>query len=196
VSSSSSRHYLSTAVSRKSRLVGSGVTSSCGKVTIPTTRNQLQYHQQKRRLSSSGPSASSKPESKKDSPTLPNLALASVLFGFVTYVFFYSMNAVGRGDGEEDPLAQLKAEAHEAREAATAEQRKKLTPEEIQALESGMTGSGADGARVDVAVAAPEEIAALEEEANLKVFQRTQKATMMDGTTEQPKKKPWWRLGF
>ena len=89
------------------------------------------------------------------------------------------MNAVGRGEGEEDPLAQLKAEAHEAREALTAEQRKKLTPEEILALESGMTGTGGDGGEFEIAVAAPADIAALEEEANMKVFQQKQQKKIL-----------------
>jgi hypothetical protein len=180
--------------------------ASSSRSTRRMVGDMQRQHQPKRWLSSGPPSASPKPESKKDSPTIPNLALASVLFGFVTWVFLYSMNAVGRGDGEDDPLAQLKAEAKEAREAATAEHRKKLTPEEIQALESGMTGDSGDGGLdrrvvVEVAVAAPEDIAALEEEANLRVFQQKQQNASMrsaDGTQDQPptKKKSWWRFGF
>jgi hypothetical protein len=98
------------------------------------------------------------------------------------------MNSVGRADGEEDPLAQLKAEAHEAQESA--KENRKLTPEEIQSLESGMTGGV--GLDVEVAVAAPADIAALEEEANMKIFRAKQQAENGDKKT----KKPWWRLGF
>mmetsp|Transcript_25753 Transcript_25753/g.48005 ORF Transcript_25753/g.48005 Transcript_25753/m.48005 type:complete len:206 (+) Transcript_25753:3-620(+) len=167
-----------------------------------------------RRLFSSSSPSSSKPDSSKtkDPPRLQNLALASVLFGFVTYVFLYSMNAVGGGRGSsieegsnsnnntnsnEDPLAQFKAEAYEARELAAS--KRKLSPEEIQALESGMQGRDDNDSDeyevVEVAVAAPADIAAMEEEANLKVFrQRKQQGGETDA--EPPKKKPWWRFGF
>ena len=63
-------------------------------------------------------------------------------------------------------------------------------PEEIAALESGMTGEGHEG-QVEVAVAAPADIAELEEEANLKAFRQTQ-----GGDDDKKKKKPWWRFGF
>ena len=136
------------------------------------------------------------------SPFVANLALATVLFGFVGFVFTYSMNAVGRSDGEDDPLAQLKAEAQEARDSAsnpTLSQRK-MTPEEIMALESGM-GSKEDehgrmfgpGDDVEVAVAAPADIAALEEEENLKIFRQRQQ---LQQSSADQKKKPWWRFGF
>lgn len=103
------------------------------------------------------------------------------------------MNSVGRADGEEDPLAQLKAEAIEAEAAAAASKNKgKMTQEEILALESGMTAGGKYG-EVEVAVAAPADIAALEEEANMKVF-RAKQQEVAGG--EQKPKKPWWRFGF
>jgi hypothetical protein len=162
--------------------------------------------------SSTGSNNSSKPDietTAESSPFVANLALAAVLFGFVGFVFTYSMNAVGKSDGDDDPLAQLKAEAQEARDSTsnpTLTQRK-MTPEEIMALESGMGSKPdsadvfGDGQYVEVAVAAPADIAALEEEANLKVFR--QKQMQQQGTTssvaasETPaKKKPWWRFGF
>ncbi|KAL3905159.1 MAG: hypothetical protein SGARI_004590 [Bacillariaceae sp.] len=104
------------------------------------------------------------------------------------------MNSVGKADGDEDPLAQLKAEAHEAELLSKEKNNRKLSQEEIQALESGMTGGGGKyGANVQVAVAAPADIAVLEEEANMKVFRaKQQEISGEDGK----KKKPWWRFGF
>ena len=99
------------------------------------------------------------------------------------------MNAVGRSDAENDPLAQLKEEAHEARLSKANEHKKRLSPEEIAALESGMTGTYDKNSKVELAVAAPAEIAEIEEQANMKVFQSKQGG-------EEKKKKPWWRFGF
>ncbi|CAJ1942248.1 unnamed protein product [Cylindrotheca closterium] len=121
-------------------------------------------------------------------PTVQNLALASVLAGFTFFVFTYSMNSVGKSDAENDPLAQLKEEAQDARVSKANEHKKRLTPQEIAALESGMTGAYDKNAKVEVAVAAPAEIAELEEQ-GLKVFQSKQGG-------EEKKKKPWWRFGF
>jgi hypothetical protein len=129
-------------------------------------------------------------ESSTEPPTIKNLALAAGLFGFVACVFTYSMKAVGKGDGnaESDPLAQLKAEAREAEEDN--QHKRKLSPEEVEALESGLTGEYDETSKLEVAVAAPAEIAELEEEATLKVFRKKQ------GYEPEKKKKPWWRLGF
>lgn len=122
---------------------------------------------------------------------MQNLLLAGCLFGFVGSVFTYSLNAVGRGDDEADPLAQLKAEAQEARQ--NQQQNKRLTKEEIEALESGISAEHYDkNTKLEVAVAAPAEIAAIEEEANLKVFGKTQGG----GDQSEKKKKAWWRFGF
>lgn len=106
------------------------------------------------------------------------------------------MNAVGRGDvpeGEtEDPLAQLKAEAQEARETRAAQKAQRLSKDEIALLESGMNARGdISSSSIEVAVAAPAEIARLEEEANLKVFQKSR-----EDDTGNSKKKPWWKFGF
>eukprot|EP00531_Pseudo-nitzschia_arenysensis_P013301 CAMPEP_0116157454 /NCGR_PEP_ID=MMETSP0329-20121206/23352_1 /TAXON_ID=697910 /ORGANISM="Pseudo-nitzschia arenysensis, Strain B593" /LENGTH=197 /DNA_ID=CAMNT_0003654561 /DNA_START=209 /DNA_END=802 /DNA_ORIENTATION=+ len=164
-----------------------------------------------RSLSSSAPPSSKPPTSasssgggskKKTASTemVPNIALASVLGGFVTFVFLYSMNAVGRGDGDasegNDPLAQLKAEAQEAREHRDrVEGGGRMTEDEIRALESGiMRDDGEiDGDRIitEVAVAAPADIAALEEEANMKIFRKHQ-----EDKEPSKKKKPWYRFGF
>lgn len=137
---------------------------------------------------------------------VPNVALAGVLGGFVTFVFLYSMNAVGRGDGDavegNDPLAQLKAEAQEAREHRDRTKGGgRLSDEEIMALESGlgaaeiMADSKADEDRIitDLAVATPADIAALEEEANLKIFEKKKNTGVEQN---EKKKKAWWRFGF
>jgi hypothetical protein len=109
-----------------------------------------------------------------------NVLLAGGLFGFVGFVFTYSMQAVGRSGPEADPLAQLKAEAQEARQ--NKEHNKRLTKEEIEALESGVSAEN----NVEKA-----EIAEIEEEANLKVFAKKQ-----GGAEPEKKKKGWWRFGF
>ena len=111
------------------------------------------------------------------------------------------MNAVGRGDGNasegDDPLAQLKAEAQEAREYRGRVEgggpNGRMTPDEIRALESGV---GAAEMMTDgevVAVATPADIAAIEEEANLKIFRLQQQ---QNNNEEPKKKKAWWRFGF
>lgn len=120
---------------------------------------------------------------------MQNVALASVLTGFVVAVFTYSMNAVGRSGEENDPLALLKEEAQEARQMKQAnEHNRTLSKEEIAALESGMSGVYDESTKLEVAVAAPADVAQIEEEANLKVFKQKQ------GGDE--KKKPRWRFGF
>jgi len=111
------------------------------------------------------------------------------------------MNAVGRGDGVasegNDPLAQLKAEAQEALEHRDrVEGGGRMTEDEIRALESGiMRDDGeVDGDRIitELAVAAPADIAALEEEANLKIFRKKQD----EGEEPKPKKSKWWKFGI
>ena len=112
---------------------------------------------------------------------IANLALASALTGFCIFVFTYSLNAVGKS-APDDPLAQLRAEAQEAQDVRLQQKAQRLTPEEIAALESGRTVDGDD---MEVAVAAPAEIAQLEEE-----------ALLLGAKSSPPKKKPWWRFGF
>ena len=146
-----------------------------------------------RALSTSPSSLGDKKKKTKtaQSEIIPNVALATILFGFVTSVFLYSMNSVGRGggggsDGTDDPLAQLKAEAQEAldhREKTGATGR--MTPDEIFELESGSGGTSvADG---------DEAVINLEEEANSKTFHQQQQKDESGGGK---KKKPWWRFGF
>ena len=95
------------------------------------------------------------------------------------------MNAVGKADAD-DPLARLQAEAQEAKESREKSHARRLTVEEVAALESGMTTQQENGGgRL--------EIAALEEEANLKIFG---KENGDNGEVSNKKKKPWWRFGF
>ena len=119
-------------------------------------------------------------------PTMRNLVMALGLFGFVTAVFFYSLNAVGRGEeldgGELDPLARLKAEAQEAREMEKYKHQGRMSQEEIHELETGRSSMTDDTAVLE---------AALEEEANRKAF-----GDDSDTTKTAKKKKPWWRFGF
>ena len=95
------------------------------------------------------------------------------------------MNAVGKADAN-DPLARLQAEAQEAKDAREKSHARRLTVDEVAALESGMVtqqGNGSGGL----------EIAALEEEANLKIFG---KENGDNNEVSNKKKKPWWRFGF
>lgn len=106
------------------------------------------------------------------------------------------MNAVGSGDvpagQEEDPLAQLKAEAQEAKMNRELQNARRLSSDEIAELESGMNARGEMSGKVEVAVAAPADIARLEEEANMKVFN----TKSGQGSAGSEKKKPWWKFGF
>eukprot|EP00980_Cylindrotheca_fusiformis_P024295 scaffold11725_cov116-Cylindrotheca_fusiformis.AAC.4 len=149
---------------------------------LAARRRPMDLAAARRRLQSTKP-----PSPPDEPPTLKNVALASALAGFCFFVFTYSMNAVGQADATDDPLAQLKEEAQEARQSKAQEHNRKLSKEEIAALESGMTGEYSES--TEIAVAAPSDIADIEEEANRKVFKQKQEG-------EEKKKKPWWRFGF
>jgi hypothetical protein len=143
-----------------------------------------------RRLQSTKPKDIKAEDIKPDDgppPTLQNVALATALAGFVFGVFSYSMNAVGKSDTKDDPLAQLKEEAQDARENKGVDHNRKLSKEEIDALESGRGGGPDDTAKLEVAVAA--QIDKIEEEANAKIFNQKQGG-------DEKKKKPWYRFGF
>lgn len=75
------------------------------------------------------------------------------------------MNAVGRADAE-DPLAQLQAEAQDAKEFREKSNARRLSPEEVMALESG----------------------------RMNVAETTVEVPAVDESPK--KKKPWWRFGF
>lgn len=99
---------------------------------------------------------------------MKNVGMAIVLLGFVGSVFTYSMNAVGRADetndSASDPLAQLRAEAHEARQMEKYQNHGKImSKEEIDALETGRTNVDEDIQAITDAI---------EEDANRTVFQQ------------------------
>jgi len=201
--------------------------NSNGRISKPPTTTAAKRNNRSLSSSSSSPPPvppSSKPsgagdkKKTKKSVLVPNVVLGTALFGFVTGVFLYSMNAVGAGPGgggdaldDDDPLAQLKAEAQEAIDHRSKVEggSGRMSPDEIRALESGLVGTAVvDGKAViidnntgertvlEVAVAAPADIAALEEEANLKIFRQTKQQTNNDDEKEGKKKKSWWRFGF
>jgi len=103
---------------------------------------------------------------------MANVALAVVLVGFVTGVWYYSMTAVGSQEkGGDDPLAQLKLEAQEAMDR----QEKENTPDQRaqQLLQEFNRGEHyPDKAELD----ALEELEQMEKE---------------DG---KKKKKSWWKF--
>jgi len=100
---------------------------------------------------------------------MKNFALAGVLMGFCTWVWWYSMNAVGRADKTtddgSDPLETLRAEAQEAKN------RKKKSvseeeAEELAQLDIGVNEKDLLGDDVTLAVAAPDDVAQQEEDRN------------------------------
>jgi len=92
-----------------------------------------------------------------------NYATAVGLFGFVAYVFWYSMNAVGQNSEKGDPLATLQKEAAEAREIQV---KKESNTADLAQLDIGVTREHAGEGGITVAVAAPDDIATKEEERN------------------------------
>mmetsp|Transcript_3335 Transcript_3335/g.4895 ORF Transcript_3335/g.4895 Transcript_3335/m.4895 type:complete len:229 (+) Transcript_3335:104-790(+) len=106
---------------------------------------------------------------------MKNFALAGTLMGFCTFVWWYSMNAVGNADKtssgqdneESDPLGTLRAEAQEARERKLL--KKSVTEEEAEELaqlDMGMSEKDLLGDDVTLAVAAPDDVAQHEEDRN------------------------------
>jgi hypothetical protein len=194
------QHRLSSSLQRNNNAVGGRILSKSSTINSKSLSS-----------SSAPPPPSSKPLSSSSSSTaggdkpvkatktgtteiVPNVMLATVLFGFVVGVFWYSMNAVGRGDvltgggsggdEEEDPLAQLKAEAQEAldhrnkveSEGGGSGSGGRMTPDEIRQLESGGVIDG--------------NMTALEEEANRNIL------GLNNNKNGEKKKKPWYRFGF
>ena len=92
-----------------------------------------------------------------------NYATAAGLIGFVTFVWWYSMNAVG---GSRDGFENLQVEAAEAREVAEKKSLGEKEAEDIADLEVTIANLEATemGDEMMVAVAAPEEIAQMEED--------------------------------
>eukprot|EP00566_Odontella_aurita_P022166 CAMPEP_0113582568 /NCGR_PEP_ID=MMETSP0015_2-20120614/31989_1 /TAXON_ID=2838 /ORGANISM="Odontella" /LENGTH=236 /DNA_ID=CAMNT_0000487259 /DNA_START=18 /DNA_END=725 /DNA_ORIENTATION=- /assembly_acc=CAM_ASM_000160 len=108
--------------------------------------------------------ASMTPEQK-----MRNYATAASLVGFVGFVWWYSMQSVGRSDGG---FEELQAEADEARVEAEKKSLSEIEAERLAEIDVTMsnleTEDGEDvGEGVIVAIAAPDEIAREEEEMNL-----------------------------
>lgn len=108
--------------------------------------------------------ASMTPEQK-----MRNYATAAGLVAFVTGVWWYSMQAVGRSDGG---FEELQAEADEARALAETKSLSEIEAEKLIEIDVTMsnleTEDGEDiGEGVFVAVAAPDDIAREEEALNL-----------------------------
>lgn len=105
------------------------------------------------------PSGQESLESVPFQTKLQNYGLAVTLVGFVTGVWWYSMNAVGRAD--EVSFEQM------AQEARTVRDVKRLQEDEIISDIGSIdqVNDGGDGI-IMVAVAAPDEIASEEEDAN------------------------------
>lgn len=106
---------------------------------------------------------------------MSNLALATVLVGFVGGVWYYSMMSVGQQEkNTEDPLAQLKMEAQEAMD----QQQKENAPDErAQQLLQEFTRGEHDPDRAELD--AMEELDRLEEE---------------EAAAKKKKKKSWWKF--
>lgn len=90
-----------------------------------------------------------------------NYAMAATLVGFVTGVWWYSMNAVGRADE-----VSFELEAEEARERALLRKAKEEEQGNLADLEMGAVDSQDEEVDITVAVAAPDEIAFEEEAQN------------------------------
>lgn len=106
-------------------------------------------------------------ESVPTAVKLRNVALATTLVGFVTGVWWYSMNAVGRADE-----VSFELEAEEARERALLRAAKEEEHENWANLEMG--ASDVDD-EVVVAVAAPDDIASEEEAMNRALMKKNEK---------------------
>mmetsp|Transcript_31189 Transcript_31189/g.36388 ORF Transcript_31189/g.36388 Transcript_31189/m.36388 type:complete len:223 (-) Transcript_31189:67-735(-) len=93
---------------------------------------------------------------------MKNYGLALSLIGFVTGVWYYSIQAVGNPQGGMD---ELMADAAEARKTQSSKQDSDKSIEDLAQLD--LTMSQLDGDDVIVAVAADDEIAQREEELNM-----------------------------
>eukprot|EP00521_Asterionellopsis_glacialis_P008730 CAMPEP_0195285852 /NCGR_PEP_ID=MMETSP0707-20130614/3533_1 /TAXON_ID=33640 /ORGANISM="Asterionellopsis glacialis, Strain CCMP134" /LENGTH=184 /DNA_ID=CAMNT_0040345405 /DNA_START=303 /DNA_END=857 /DNA_ORIENTATION=- len=134
---------------------------------------------------------------------MKNFALAGTLLGFCTWVWWYSMNAVGNADhtsmggggggGEQDtssskdPLETLRAEAQEARERKLL--KKSVTEEEVEELaqlDMGMSDKHNED-DVIVAVAAPDDVAQQEEDLNKAVVVKN------SSSSSSSHRRPLWK---
>lgn len=140
----------------------------------PTYRASEDPHQMADRFVKDSSGRISGTEALESVPTsvkLRNAALATTLVGFVTGVWWYSMNAVGRADE-----ISFELEAEEARERALIQASKEQEHADLANLEMGVAGSSSSGEEeMELAVAAPDEIASEEEDKNRALMKSNKK---------------------
>lgn len=96
-----------------------------------------------------------------------NAAMAALLVGFVTGVWWYSMNAVGAAD-----QVTFELEAEEARERALLKAAKEEENANLANMEMGIVDQDEEG-DITVAVAAPDEVASEEEDKNRALLKKS-----------------------
>ena len=101
---------------------------------------------------------------------MANFATAAGLFGFVGFVFWYSMSTVGQVTSDEDSLTIFEQEAKAGRVAKEKQDAHDRTAEELAGLDMGMSEKDLESQGITLAVAAPDEIATLEEDLNKAVL--------------------------
>jgi hypothetical protein len=106
------------------------------------------------------PSGQESLESVPFQTKLQNYGLAVTLVGFVTGVWWYSMNAVGRAD--EVSFEQMAQEARTVRDVKRLQEDEIIS--DIGSIDQQVNDGGDD--IITVAVAAPDDIASEEEDAN------------------------------
>ena len=101
---------------------------------------------------------------------MANYGTAAGLFGFVGFVFWYSMSTVGQMKGDEDSLSIFEQEASAGRVAKAKQAAQDRTAEELVGLDMGMSEKDLESQGITLAVAAPDDIATREEDLNKAVL--------------------------
>ncbi|KAI2499263.1 hypothetical protein MHU86_15183 [Fragilaria crotonensis] len=101
---------------------------------------------------------------------MANLITATGLFGFVGFVFWYSMSTVGQVTSEDDALTIFEQEASAGRAAKAKQAAQDRTVEELAGLDIGMSEKDIESQGITLAVAAPDDIATREEDLNKSVL--------------------------
>jgi hypothetical protein len=96
---------------------------------------------------------------------IANYATATGLLGFIGYIFWYSMTSVGQAKAGENDMSTLQQEASQARADKLRRQGQELSPEEVAALDLGVSDKDLEAGAI-VAIAAPDDIATEEENRN------------------------------
>jgi hypothetical protein len=101
---------------------------------------------------------------------MANIITATGLFGFVGFVFWYSMSTVGQVTRDGDSLTIFEQEASAGRAAKARQAAQDRTAEELAGLDIGMSEKDIESQGITLAVAAPDDIATLEEDLNKAVL--------------------------